>query len=68
MRRWLLDMTARPVVIREVTEPLVQLGQAEPPLRTLERKPWRRSRGAMMRELGCSPRATSSSSFSPSMS
>jgi hypothetical protein len=63
MRRWLLDVSARPVVIREVFEPA-----PEPPARTLERRPWKRSRNAMMRESGCSPRAISLSSFSRSTS
>jgi len=67
MRRWLLDVTARPVVIREVL-PEGPAPTTRVPSRALERKPWRRSRSAIMRESGCSPRATSSSSFSPSMS
>ena len=65
MRRWLLDMTARPVVIREVFEPIAVTAS---PSRSLDRRPWGRSRNAMMREAGCSPRAISSSSFSRSMS
>jgi hypothetical protein len=75
MRRWLLDTTARPVVIREVFGP-AQAALApeapepvqQPSVRTLEPRARLRSRGAMMREAGCSPRVTSSSSFSRSTS
>jgi hypothetical protein len=71
MRRWRLEITARPVVIREVLDPAQPIAVLEPvqaPVWALERRPWRRSRNAMMRETGCSPRAISSSSFSRSTS
>ena len=41
MRRWLLDVTARPVVIREVLEPAAQPVAALEPtqVRALDRRP-----------------------------